>query len=130
MQTTLATIHEFTGYAVFLVVLGVVFAAFNRARNAQEFAATPFSIAAVLLDLQVLLGIATYGTGRYWEVDEPLIQFVHPIIMLVALGVAHAGLGRARREQMAADAHRLVGRMFSVALVLILAGIGVASAVV
>lgn len=130
MATTLATIHEFTGYAVSVVVLAAVFAAFNRAKNAQEFSATPFSVTTVLLDLQVLLGIAVYGAGRYWEGDEPLIQFVHPVIMLLALGVAHAGLGRGRREQMAADAHRKVGRSFVAAIVLIVAGIGVASAVV
>lgn len=128
MTDTLFTIHRISGYVVFVVVLIAAFAAFNRARNAQAFEAAVFSVTAVLLDIQVLLGIALYGSGQYWEGDAPLIQYVHPIVMLVALVAAHVGLGRARREQMAADAHRLVGRWFVIATVLVAAGIGLASA--
>lgn len=128
MTDTLFTIHRISGYVVFVVVVIAAFAAFNRARNAQAFEAAVFSVTAVLLDIQVLLGIALYGSGQYWEGDAPLIQYVHPIVMLVALVAAHVGLGRARREQMAADAHRLVGRWFVIATVLVAAGIGLASA--
>lgn len=128
MTDTLFTIHRISGYVVFVIVLIAAFAAFNRARNAQAFEAAVFSVTAVLLDIQVLLGIALYGSGQYWEGDAPLIQYVHPIVMLVALAAAHVGLGRARREQMAADAHRLVGRWFVIATVLVAAGIGLASA--
>lgn len=128
MTDTLFTIHRITGYLVFLVVVVAAFAAFNRARNAQAFEATVFSVTAVLVDLQVVLGLALYGSGQYWQVDAPLVQYVHPVVMLVALAAAHIGLGRARREQMAADAHRLVGRWFVIATVLLAAGIGVASA--
>ncbi len=128
MTATLVTIHQYVGYAVFLVVLAVVFMAFNRAKNAQEFSAAPFSVAAVLLDIQVTLGLIVYGVGQYWSGDAPLIQYVHPLVMLAALGVAHVGLARARREQMAVDAHRKVGRMFAVATVLVVVGIGLASA--
>jgi putative copper export protein len=124
----LADIHGWTGYVVFVVVIAVAVMAFNRAKNAQEFEDTPFKVAAILLDLQVLLGLVVYGVGQYWSGDEPLIQYVHPVVMLLALGLAHAGLGGARKEQMAADAHRKVGRMLLIAVVLLIAGIGVASA--
>lgn len=127
MTDTLYSIHRWTGYLVFVVVLVATYAAFNRARNAQEFEGTPFSITAVLVDLQVLLGVALYGSGQYWEGDAPLVQYVHPVLMLLALAAAHIGLGRARREQMAADAHRLVGRWLVAAVVLLAAGIGVAT---
>lgn len=128
MTDTLFTIHRVSGYVVFLIVVVAAFAAFNRARNAQAFEARVFSVTAVLVDLQVLLGIALYGSGKYWEGDSPLVQYVHPVLMLAALVAAHIGLARARREQMAADAHRLVGRWFVIATVLLAAGIGVASA--
>lgn len=128
MTETLFTIHRWSGYAVFLVVVVVAFAAFNRARNAQAFEATLFSVTAALVDIQVLLGIALYGAGKYWEADAPLVVYVHPLVMIAALGAVHLGLARARREQMAADAHRTVGRRFVVAIVLLVIGIGVASA--
>lgn len=127
MTDTLFTIHRVSGYAVFVLVLVVSFAAFNRARNAQEFEPGLFSVTAILVDIQVLLGLALYGSGQYWEGDAPLVQYVHPAVMLAALAAAHIGLGRARREQMAADAHRLVGRWFIAAVVLLAAGIGVAT---
>ena len=128
MTETLLTIHRWSGYVVFLVVVAAAFAAFNRARNAQAFEAPVFSVTAVLVDIQVLLGLALYGTGQYWEVDAPLVAYVHPLVMLGALVSAHIGLARARREQMAAEAHRLVGRWFVIAIVLLVIGIGVASA--
>ena len=128
MTDTLFTIHRISGYVVFVIVLIAAFAAFNRARNAQAFEAAVFSVTAVLLDIQVLLGIALYGSGQYWEGDAPFIQYVHPVVMLIALVAAHVGLARARREQMAAAAHRLVGRWFVIATVLVAAGIGLASA--
>lgn len=128
MTETLFTIHRWSGYVVFLVVVVAAFAAFNRARNAQAFEATLFSATAVLVDIQVLLGLALYGAGKYWEVDAPLVAYVHPLVMIAALATAHIGLARARREQMAADAHRLVGRWFVIAIVLLVVGIGVASA--
>lgn len=127
MTDTLFTIHRVSGYVVFLIVVVVAFAAFNRARNAQAFEAPIFSATAALVDLQVLLGIALYGSGKYWEVEEPLVQYIHPVVMLAALVAVHIGLARARREQMAADAHRLLGRRFVIAIVLLALGIGVAS---
>lgn len=128
MTDTLFTVHRISGYVVFLIVVLAALAAYNRARNAQAFEATVFSVTAVLVDIQVLIGIALYGSGQYWEVDAPLVQYVHPLVMLAGLAAAHIGLGRARREQMAADAHRLVGRWFVIAAVILAVGIGVASA--
>lgn len=128
MTEMLFTIHRWSGYLVFLVVVIAAFAAFNRARNAQAFEATVFTVTAALVDIQVLLGLALYGAGKYWEVDAPLVVYVHPLVMIAALAAVHLGLARARREQMAADAHRLVGRWFMIATVLLVIGIGVASA--
>lgn len=126
---TLFTVHRYAGYVVFLVVLWAAASAFNRARNAQEFAPTPFVLTAVLIDIQVLLGLALYGVDQYWESEEALIAYVHPAVMIVALVVAHLAVRSARNEQMVQDAHRKVGRGYASVLVLLAVGIGVASAV-
>lgn len=125
---TLLSVHRYAGYAVFLIVLWAAATAFARGRNAQDFSRTPFVLTAVLLDIQVLIGLVLYGLDQYWESDEALIAYVHPAIMLVAMVMAHIGIRAADREQMVQDAHRKVGRVFVAVLVLLAAGIGVASA--
>ncbi len=127
MSDTLFEIHRGLGYVVILVVLAVAVVAYNRAKNGQEFTAGPFSLAMVLLDIQVTLGVVFYVVASAWDY-EAMGAYVHPAVMLVALGVGHAGLASARREQMAADAYRKVGRMLVIATVLIGVGIGIASA--
>lgn len=124
---TLLTVHRWYGYAVFAIALVVAAMAFNRGRNAQEFSATPFSLTMVLVDVQVLLGAIYYVAQQAWEAG-PLVAYVHPALMVVALGIGHAGVGRARREQMVQDAHRKVGRALVLLVILMAAGIGVATA--
>lgn len=123
---TLLLVHTYTGYLVSVVVLVTAFVAFGRAKNAQEFTAGTYRAAYGLLTLQVVLGIVLYAVDGYWEA-APLIAYVHPVLAIAALGAGQATLGRARKTQMAVDAHRLAGRGLVISLVLILAAIGVAS---
>jgi heme A synthase len=126
VQETLFLVHRWLGYGVFLLLVAVAVVAFNRAKNGQEFSATPFSSSMVLVDIQVVIGLIFFTLAGAWEFD-PAVAYVHPAVMLAALGVGHAGVGRARREQMAADAYRKVGRMLVIATVLLLIGIGIVS---
>lgn len=129
MQQTLANIHRMSGYVIFLVVLAVGIWGFAQRKSGRDFEPGPFSFTMILVDLQVTLGLIVYVVGKFWESsDAPLLAYVHPIVMLVALGVGHAMLGRARREQMVADAYARAGSGLLAATVLILIGIGVASA--
>lgn len=127
MTDTLFEIHRGIGYLAFVVVLVASVMAFNRAKNGQEFSDGLPKAAVILLDIQLLLGIVFYVVGEQWDRD-PVVAFVHPLLNLAALGLAHVGLARARREQMAADAHRTVGRAFAIAMVLLLVGIGLVAA--
>ena len=127
MTETLFEIHKWVGYVAFLVVLVASVMAFNRAKNGQEFSDGMPKAAVILLDIQVLVGVIFYVLGEQWDA-EPIVAFIHPLVNVAAVGLAHAGLGRARREQMALDAHRTVGRAFAVAMLLLLVGIGLVSA--
>jgi hypothetical protein len=122
----LFTVHQLLGYALSLVVLVTALTAFGRAKNGLEFSAGLYRAVYGLLALHVLLGIALYATLGAWEADA-LIAYVHPVLGVAALGLGQALLGRARRTQMAADAHRLAGRALLLTLVLILGAIGVVS---
>jgi hypothetical protein len=123
----LATIHQYVGYAIVLVVLVSAGLGFGRAKDAREFTPGPYVAGAVLLDIQVLAGLILYGIGSYWEHPSALVRYLHPALAILALVAAHAGLKRARRQQMAVDAHRGAARALVLALVLIVAAIGVVS---
>jgi hypothetical protein len=123
----LATIHQYVGYAIVLVVLVSATMGFGRAKDAREFTPGPYVLASVLLDIQVLAGLVLYGIGSYWEHPSALVRYLHPALALLALITAHAGLKRARRQQMAVDGHRGAARSLLVALVLIVAAVGAVS---
>jgi hypothetical protein len=118
--------HRGVGYLVAVVLLVSAFLAFGRAKDAREYAKGPYTGALVLLDIQVLLGLVLYGVERYWEAD-PLVAYVHPALALAALGVGHALVGRAGRQQQVVDAHRTAGRGLVAALVLAVAAVVVAT---
>jgi hypothetical protein len=126
VDDVLFTVHQMLGYALSVAVLVTAFVAFGRAKSGVEFSAGLYRAVYGLLALHVLLGIALYGVLQAWEADA-LIAYVHPVLGVAALGVGQALLARARRTQMAADAHRLAGRALLLTLVLILGAIGVAS---
>lgn len=127
MTSMLQTIHPWLGYAVSLVVLVAAMQGFRRARDSREFSKAPYALAMVLLDVQVTLGIVLYALGSYWEARAE-IAYLHPALSIAALAVGHALIGRAAKLQMAYDAHRTAGRGLLLALLLVLASIGVASA--
>lgn len=122
MTDILFEVHRGIGYLAFLVVLVAAVMAFNRAKNGQEFADGVGRAAVILLDVQILLGIVFYAVAEQWD-REPMVAFVHPLVNLAAVGLAHAGLAGARKEQMAVDAHRKLGRALAVAMVLLFVGI-------
>lgn len=127
MTAFLQAVHPWFGYGVSLIVLIVAMIGLGRAKDAREFTSGAYAAAMVLLDIQVLLGIVLYSVSASWDA-RPEIAYIHPIIGLAALGVGHALLGRARKQQMAVDAHRTAARGLLIAFVLVLLSIGIASA--
>jgi hypothetical protein len=47
------------------------------------------------------------------------VRYVHPVLALLALVVAHAGIKRGRGQQMAVEAHQAAGRGLLIALILV-----------
>lgn len=130
MTETLQMIHPWLGYAVSVLVLASAVMAFSRARDSREFVRRPYALTMVALDIQVTLGILLYLVGGYWDVavSRPEVAYLHPVLSVLALAVGHASIGRAAKLQMAYDAHRSAGRGLLMALLLVFASIGVASA--
>ena len=75
------------------------------------------------IDIQALLGIIVWLGERRWDGSNPFLSFIHPLVMLVALAVAHAGSARLRRESEPAARYRWLTLSVVVVLVLVTAAI-------
>lgn len=67
----------------------------------------------IALDVQFLIGLVLYVMHQAWNANV-FIAYIHPVVMLLALGVAHMGRGRERRQGGGAG---LVPYLISIALV-------------
>jgi hypothetical protein len=123
----LTQVHQWLAYAMTVVVLVGALMGFGRAKDAREFSPGAYAIPMVLLDIVVAIGLVLYVVAGAWDY-RPEIAYLHPVLALIALGIGHALLGRAKKQRMAVDAHRTAARGLLLALLFVLAAIGVASA--
>lgn len=129
MAGAIRSIHEWLGYAVFLLVVVTVVLAWRDGRRGAALAAGRASVTMILVDVHVTVGIVLYVLLRTWEQSaNPLVAYLHPLLAIAALGVGHAGLARARRASSGRAANAVIVRAFGLALVLIAGAIGVVSA--
>ncbi len=127
MTDVLSTAHEWLAYAASIVVLGAALTASRNAKDASEFRPGLYVAAMVLVDIVVTLGIVQYVLWEAWNL-RPEVAYLHPALAVAALAAGHFFIGRAKRTQMAVEAHATARRGLLLALVGVLAAIGVASA--
>jgi hypothetical protein len=122
---TLVSIHSLLRWIVLLTAVAALLVALaSWFGSAPERAARQTMLAyAIALDVQVLLGIVVYALGNYWQ--SPLRQFrlEHPIMMLLALIVAHVAAARARRSPSPITAARTRAIGAAISLIVVLLGI-------
>ena len=128
MTAMLADGHRWLGYLTFLLVLGSVVFAFTRARAGVAYEDGFPRIVGLVLALQVVYGLVLYGVGGYWDA-APMLAYVHPVLMVGAVGLGGVATSRARDAAGDAASWQAITRFHGLALVAVLAGIGVASAV-
>lgn len=115
--------HAWWQYAVLLAVVVSLIFAFRSAMMGST-AETVYRVTAVVVDIQVALGIVIWLATAGW--DEGFLQgWLHPILGLAALGVLHASIGRARKGHPEV-ANRTVRTGLIIAIVLVVGAIGVA----
>lgn len=124
----MTTVHQLFGYVVALVVLTAGVVGLVQAREARPFLPRVYVIATLVLDVQVLAGLAIYLLGGYWGHDSPLVRVVHPAMALLALVAAHVGLKRSRRQQRDVAGHRTAAGGLLLALLAVLLAIAAVSA--
>jgi hypothetical protein len=79
-------------------------------------------VAITALDIQLLLGLIIYGTGSHWN-SSNFIAYVHPLVMITAIVIAHVTSLLIRRTESATAKFRTLAIGLFVALFLITAAI-------
>ncbi len=77
----------------------------------------------IALDVQVLIGLILYILEQRWRLADPFFTYVHPIIMIFALALAHIGRSRSQRIENAVAKHRTAAIFFLLSFFLIVAAI-------
>ena len=122
---TLVTIHALVRWLVLVALIGGAIVAFGAPRRPGEAFANPvFSGVAILVDVQVTIGLILYVFNEGWD-QSAFIAYIHPIAMLLALSVTHVAIARGRRTSSHnhAAGNRTVGVGLVLSLVLIMAAI-------
>lgn len=115
--------HDWWQYAVLVAVVVSLILAF-RGSAMDATSETVYRVTAVVVDIQVALGIVIWLADSGWA--QGLMQgWLHPILGLAALGVLHAFIGRARKGPPEV-ANRTVRTGLIIAIVLVVAAIGIA----
>lgn len=79
-------------------------------------------LATTSLDIQLVIGVLVYGAGQHWN-GSAFIAYIHPLIMIIAIVIAHVASVRARRVTTPIAKHRAMAIGLFVTLFLISAAI-------
>jgi hypothetical protein len=100
MADTLVTIHSIWRWLVLVGLVVALVYGFSRSSDGpplEKSTARPFTFALILLDIQVLIGLLVWIAGSGWDLDV-FRAWIHPVGMLIALGIGHAVVGRAAKS--------------------------------
>ena len=118
---TLVTIHSWVRWLVLAALIGGIVFGMMRYRARQEWSPHFYSLMVMVVDVQVTIGIVIWLFYDGWNRGF-FFSVLHPIAMLLALGVAHMGMAIARRRNEVRSWLLMAGASF-VSLVLVVGAI-------
>jgi len=121
----LAGIHSLWRWVVLIVVLvafvrGLI--GWLRGGDWTSNDRTLAMLATTALDIQLVIGILLYGAGQHWK-SGAFIAYIHPLIMIIAIAIAHIFSVRARRAATPIAKHRTLAIGLFLTLFLVSAAI-------
>jgi hypothetical protein len=96
-------VHSLMRWVVLLAAIAAA-VGYGRARTRGVFdplAGRLGALYAAAIGIQLLLGVVLWLTEGRWSGDDVFLSFIHPVMMLIATGIASAGVARARRNSSA-----------------------------
>ncbi|HEU4895015.1 MAG TPA: hypothetical protein VFT85_04180 [Acidimicrobiia bacterium] len=117
------TAHAWWQYVVLLAIVVSLVYAF-RSPMMDPTAETVYRVTAVLVDIQVTLGIIVWLSESGWSLGF-MQGWLHPILGVAAAGALHGSVSAARKAHPEV-ANRNIRRGLIVVVVLVVAAIGIA----
>lgn len=121
----LVDIHSIFRWVVLFVAADAIVLAFLSAIGSRKWDALTerFSFFfPLVMDIQVLLGLVVWVLGSRWTGDT-FLGWIHPALMLGAVGLAHIGRTRSERADSPQAKGRQVAIFFGLSLLVVLVAI-------
>ncbi len=130
MQDFVTEVHSIFRWVVLIAAIGALALSVMAATGSRPWDAMSdrFSLLfTIAMDIQLLIGIVLWVVEKRWEGTEPALSFLHPLLMIVAVGLAHVGRTRADREKVDRRRGATAAIFFAASLVVVLLAIPFAS---
>lgn len=125
MQEILVNIHNIWRWLVLIAAVAAIVLALLAATGSRPWDATSDRLGLIFtitMDIQVLVGIIIWLLEQRWSGDAYL-GYIHPILMLGAVALAHVGRSRADKAQGSPVKGRTAAIFFTASLVVVLLAI-------
>ncbi len=101
MPESVVTLHAVVRWLIlFSAVAAIVAIVLARSEGGWSRSAYFWAQAyAWLMGVQSIIGVALWLSEERWEGDGVFLSFIHPAVMLLAVGIAHGGLAQAYRQR-------------------------------
>lgn len=126
MPATVLMLHSIWRWVVVVVAAVAVAKALIGWLGRQPFGSLDDRLGmayTITLDIQVLLGLILYILERRWSLPDPFFAYIHPLVMIIALALAHIGRRRSRTADSDEARHRAATLFYAISLLLIVAAV-------
>ncbi len=100
MEESLVQLHVLVRWLILVSAVAAV-AAILLARRVEGWNRTSHfwsQAYAGLMGAQSVIGVVLWFAAERWRAQDAFLSFIHPAVMLVAVGLCHAGLALAYRQ--------------------------------
>ncbi len=125
----LVDVHSIFRWVILLVALAAIAFAVLAATGARPWDRVAERLSfffPLTMDIQLLIGLAVWVLGSRWAGDT-FLGWIHPGLMLAAVGLAHAGRARSERAEGSKAKGLQAAIFFDLSLLLALVAIPTAS---
>ncbi len=126
MQELLVNIHSYWRWLALLLILAVIVLGVMAATGSRRWDSSSDRIVffyTLALDIQVVIGLVVWLLQQRWTTSSLYLSWLHPLLMLVAVGVAHVARARGRKAKTSQDKGRQVALFTFLSLVIIVIAI-------
>ena len=102
MQAFLTDFHSIFRWVVLLTAIGAVALSALAASGSRPWDALSdrFSLFfTIAMDIQLLIGLVLWVVEQRWSISDTFLTWLHPLLMIAAVGLAHVGRVRADRSE-------------------------------